>query len=78
MRQSYNFNCPAIPLEMDTAGISPWFNIESQSIILDTLKVSEYDGEGTDSNKRLLVARFYESCGICQQAKYVFVRKHLL
>lgn len=71
MKQSYNFNCPPLPVKMDSSkSCGPWFKVDSESVILETLKVCETAQDQTvEPNRKVLVARFYESCGNREKAK---------
>jgi len=77
IRESYNFNCLPIPIQLSSDAIvsNPWFYVDSPNVVLETVKPCELpisaDGE-TANDKRKIVIRFYESTGSRTIAKYEF------
>lgn len=73
VKESYNFNCGLIPTKLGN-GIGTtgsWFNTNSSTVILETVKPCEppIGAEKHDIRKTLI--RLFESCGERTAARFV-------
>jgi len=66
VRSAYNFNCATIPVDINEKMLSSmmsWFNVDSPSVILETIKPAEPALDDSGSCDRKVVLRLFESCG---------------